>query len=41
VAPIAQIQSNCCSVALVILLFSHKAESLPNALASGALRLLI
>jgi hypothetical protein len=41
VPPITQIQSDCCSVALVVLLFSHKAESLPNALASGALCLLI
>ena len=38
---IAQIHSNCRPVALVVLLFSHKAESLPNALASGPLRLLI
>lgn len=30
-----------CSVVPVVLLFSHKAESLPNALASGSLRLLI
>src|SRR5437016_7377572 len=37
VPPISHIQSNCCSLALVVLLFSHKAESLPNALASGTL----
>lgn len=30
-----------CSVVPVVLLFSHKAESLPNALASGSLGLLI